>query len=73
MTKAEFVSENNITFQVRNLPVRIHGFTYHDDEGHYFVVLNSRLGSTMNKRTAKHELRHIMRGDTDNIKYVEYE
>lgn len=73
MTEAAFISANDITFLARDLPVSIRGFCFHDDEGRYIVVVNSRLDRQMNKRTAKHELRHIMRGDNDNLNYAEYE
>lgn len=72
MTNAEYVEENGIIFQPRNLPTTIRGFSYHDDEGRYIVVINSRLDVRTNKSTADHELRHIKRGDHSNMLYYEY-
>lgn len=73
MTVSEYIASNGITFQQRDLPVGIRGFTYHDDEGRYIVVLNSRLGVLMNRRTADHELLHIMRNESTKLSYKEYD
>lgn len=73
MKLSEYIASNEITFQQRDLPVGIRGFTYHDDEGRYIVVLNSRLGIMMNRRTADHEMLHILRNDSTNLNYKEYE
>ena len=72
MTKAEFCEVNEITTQVRDLPTRIKGFSYHDDEGRFIVVLNARLPSATLHASADHELRHILRGDHDDLAYLEY-
>ena len=72
MTKADYIEMEEITFQSRNLPTKIKGFSYHDDEGRYVVVINSRLDIRTNKSTADHELRHIKRGDHMNTLYYEY-
>ena len=56
-----------------NLPTSVRGFCYHDDEGESYVVLNARLTREANRKTYKHERRHILRGDLDNINYFEYE
>ena len=73
MNQADYIAMNEVTTQLRDLPVRIHGFTYHDDEGRYIVVINSRLGFMMNRNTMDHELMHIMRDDCSNPDYREYE
>lgn len=72
MTDADYVEMNEITFQPRNLPTKIRGFSYHDDEGRFVVVINSRLDRSTNESTAAHELRHIKRGDHGNRTYQEY-
>ena len=72
MTNCDFCESNNILFQERELPTKIKGFSYHDDEGRFIVVLNTRLGIMQNRKTADHELRHIMKGEHDNPNYIEY-
>ena len=72
MTKAEFCEANEIITQVRDLPTRVKGFSYHDEDGRYIVVLNARLPSATRHASADHELRHIMRGDHENRGFVEY-
>ena len=72
MTKAEFIEKNGIVFHPVNLPTTIKGFSYHDDEGRYIVIYNSRLDAVTNRNTADHEMRHITRGDHSRISYKEY-
>lgn len=72
MTNFDFCESNNILFQERELPTKIKGFSYHDDEGRFIVVVNTKLGILQNKKTAAHELRHIMRGENNNESYIEY-
>lgn len=72
MTTEMFCECNQVTFQERELPTKIKGFSYHDDEGRFIVVLNTRLGILMNRQTADHELRHIMRGENEDKTYIEY-
>lgn len=72
MTKAAYCECNEVLFQERNLPTKIRGFSFHDDEGRYIVVLNSRTGILQNRITADHELNHIMRGDNDAADFIEY-
>lgn len=73
MTKESYCECNEVIFQERELPYKIRGFSYHDDEGRFIVVLNSRLGILMNRKTAGHELRHIMRNEHENKNYLEYQ
>lgn len=72
MTKADYVEMNEITFHPENLPTRIKGFSYHDEEGRYIVVYNARLDHGHNLETSDHELRHIKRGDHWDQTYHEY-
>lgn len=72
MTEDEYCESNEILFQERELPTKIRGFSYHDDEGRFIVVINTRLGILQNRKTAAHELRHIMRGDHYDRSYIEY-
>lgn len=72
MTEATYCECNDVIFQERELPMKIRGFSYHDEEGRFIVVLNTRLGIMQNRKTADHELRHIMRGDHVNNDFIEY-
>lgn len=73
MTNFDFCESNNILFQERELPTKIKGFSYHDNEGRFIVVVNSKLGIIQNRKTAEHELQHIMSGENENKTYIEYE
>lgn len=58
--------------RLMNLPTSVRGFVYHDDDGELYIVLNSRLSHEQNLSTYVHELKHIRRGDLDNLNYHEY-
>ena len=58
--------------RLMNLPVKIRGFCYHDDDGRAFVILNARLTRELNQGSCLHELQHIERGDMYNETYREY-
>lgn len=55
-----------------DLPCSVRGFCYHDDNGEFFIVLNSRLTRESNRETYEHEQGHINRGDLDDTSYEEY-
>lgn len=73
MNEETFCESNDIIFRELELPTSIHGFSFHDDEGRFIVVLNTKLGIMQNRKTADHELQHIMRGENENKSYIEYE
>lgn len=58
--------------RLMNLPTSVRGFVYHDDDGELYIVLNSRLSHEQNLSTYVHELKHIRRGDLDDLNYHEY-
>lgn len=66
------IDEDDVRIIMQNLPNRIHGFCYHDDDDNVFVVLNARDSHFRNLQTLDHELRHIRRDDLHNKKYKEY-
>ena len=55
-----------------DLPTAVRGFTFKAQDGSPVIVLNSRLPREMNRRTYRHEENHILRGDLDNLTYIEY-
>lgn len=57
---------------LEDMPVSVRGFCYHDDDGNAFVVLNSRLSTNQQRKTYRHEIKHIKDGDMYNENYKEY-
>lgn len=62
-----------VTIRLENLPPRIRGFVYHDDDGREFILLNARLTREINTQSADHEIAHILRGEMYDPDYHEYE
>ena len=52
-----------IIIRLMPLPVHVRAFTLPDAQGDYNVYINVRLSSEQQKRSYRHELRHIARGD----------
>jgi len=68
-----FISKNNITVRVcKDLPSTVRGCCFHDDDGQAIVLLNANLTIQAQKKTLRHEIGHIVRGDMDNLNYREY-
>ena len=57
---------------LQDLPLSVHGFVFHDDDGQPVVVLNSRLSVERRRKAYKHEVDHIKNGDMYNENYNEY-
>lgn len=57
---------------LQNMPVSIHGFCFHDDDGQPVVVLNARLSAEKRMKAYRHELEHIERGEMYDPTYIEY-
>ena len=55
-----------------DLPPKIHGLVWHDENGYVTICLNARDSRDRQKRAYFHEYRHIVRGDLDNTDYREY-
>jgi len=55
-----------------NLPTSIRGMVIQGDDGDPVIVLNSRLSREQNRKSYRHELEHIKRGDMYNPDYIEY-
>ena len=64
------MEENEVILQ--DLPTSVRGFVFHDDDGEPVIVVNARLTHEQNRRTYRHEKKHIQRGDMFNSKYIEY-
>lgn len=64
--------ENNQAI-LADLPTSIRGFVFLDDEGEPVIVVNSRLTREQNRRTFRHEKKHIIKGQLTDKTYHEYE
>ena len=65
-----YMNENEVI--LADLPTSVRGFVFLDDEGEPVIVVNSRLTREQNRKTFRHERRHIRRGDLTNKTYREY-
>ncbi len=57
---------------LQDLPISVHGFVFHDDDGQPVVVLNSRLSAEKRMKAYRHEVEHIKNGDMYDPTYDEY-
>ena len=64
--------EQEIRTILQDLPVSVHGFCFHDDDGQPVVVINSRLSAERRLKTYRHEVEHIQNGDMYDTTYNEY-
>ena len=46
-----------------DMPTTLKGFTRHNPDDSYTIVLNARLNIEQQRRTWAHEMRHIIHGD----------
>ena len=65
-----YMNENEVI--LADLPTSVRGFVFLDDEGEPVIVVNSRLTREQNRKTFRHERRHIRHGDLTNTTYREY-
>lgn len=66
-----YMNENEVI--LADLPTSVRGFVFLGDDGEPVIVVNARLTREQNRKTFKHEKRHIRRGDMENKNYKEYE
>ena len=64
--------DSDIRIILENLPTTVKGFVYKDSSYNPCIVLNARLPEEIRRKTFKHEMAHILRGDIDNKDYKEY-
>ena len=57
---------------LQDLPVSVHGFVFHDDDGQPVIVLNSRLSAERRRKAFDHEMEHIENEDMYNEDFNEY-
>lgn len=63
---------DNIPVVLKDLPPRIRGFVCLGSDFSPIIIINSRLSKEQQRRTYRHELEHIRRGDMDNLSFHEY-
>ena len=62
---------HDIFIYLLDLPHSIHGFSRHNVDGSYTVILNARDSYTMQEWTKRHELKHIENEDHDGVVSVD--
>ena len=65
-------NEQEIRTSLKDLPVSVQGFCFHDDDGQPVVVLNARLSVERRRKAYRHEVEHIENGDMYDATYNEY-
>ena len=58
---------------LQDLPTSVRGFVFLGDDGEPVIVVNSRLTREQNRRTFRHEKKHIDRKELNDPTYREYE
>ena len=58
--------EGEVTVRVMDMPVSTPGFVTYDEDDHACVYLNARYTREKNRRTADHELTHVINDDIHN-------
>ena len=57
---------------LQDLPTSVRGFVFLGDDGEPVIVVNSRLTREANRKTFRHERRHIMKEELHDQNYNEY-
>ena len=64
--------ENDIRVLLQDMPTSVRGFVYIDNAYSYVIVLNARMPYEVQRKTYRHELAHIAKGEPTNTMYREY-
>ena len=64
------MDENEVILQ--DLPTSIRGFVFLGDDGEPVIVVNSRLTREQNRKTYRHERKHIKKNELHDPTYREY-
>lgn len=57
---------------LQDLPTSVRGFVFLGEDGEPVIVVNSRLSREQNRKTYRHEKRHIRRNELNDPTYHEY-
>lgn len=66
------ISREEVRTIVTDLPVSVKGFVFLDATGSPCIVLNARMSAEIQRKTYRHEVDHILRGELENFDYREY-
>ena len=58
---------------LKDLPATIHGFTVLGSDYEPIIILNSRMSREQQRKTYRHEMKHISSGQIYDEGYREYE
>ena len=58
---------------LKDLPTGVRGFVFLGDDGEPVIVVNSRLTWEQNRKTFRHEKKHIKKNQLSETTYHEYE
>ena len=58
--------EGEYTVRVMDMPVSTPGFVTYDEDDHANIYINARYSREKNRRTAAHELTHVLHNDIHN-------
>lgn len=64
------MDENEVILQ--DLPTSVRGFVFLGEDGDPVIVVNSRLTREQNRRTFRHEKKHIKKGQLHDRTFREY-
>lgn len=67
------MTHNDVPVVLQDLPPHVRGFVCLGTDYEPCIIINARLPQEQQRRTYRHEMRHILRGDMFNESYVEYE
>lgn len=62
---------DNITTILADLPTTVHGFVTFGSDYQPLIVINSRMTVEQQRKTYRHELNHILRGDLWDEDYTD--
>lgn len=69
MTTKEYIEANAIRVILQDMPCTVRACVLYDDTGVPLILVNARLTRQQQLAGLIHEVRHIRRGDMDNIKF----
>ena len=64
------MDDNEVILQ--DLPTSVRGFVFLGDDGEPMIVVNSRLTREQNRRTFRHEKKHIVMNELSDPTFIEY-
>ena len=73
MTDEDYCELNGVVVrQSAELPYKCGGVCYHDEDGREYILINLYCSPEKQKRSFRHEVRHLRRGEMYDIRYREY-